>query len=71
MLPGSNYLSCPLVFLWKSTSGVESGSESFTGPDLAFMKEIEELAKGFIETTEKTMALEKLWEESSKFSGKL
>ncbi|POI25690.1 hypothetical protein CIB84_010560, partial [Bambusicola thoracicus] len=51
------------------TSGVESGSESFTGPDLAFMKEIQELAKGFIETTEKTMALEKLWEESSKFSG--
>ncbi|KFQ70087.1 ATP-binding cassette sub-family A member 13, partial [Phaethon lepturus] len=35
------------------------------------MKEIEELAKGFIETTEKAMALEKLWEESSKFSGKL
>ncbi|NXC42709.1 ABCAD protein, partial [Penelope pileata] len=32
------------------------------------MKEIQELAKGFIETTEKTMALEKLWEESSKFS---
>uniref|UniRef100_A0A8V0X811 ATP binding cassette subfamily A member 13 n=1 Tax=Gallus gallus TaxID=9031 RepID=A0A8V0X811_CHICK len=39
----------------------------FTGPDLAFMKEIQELAKGFIETTEKTVALEKLWEESSKF----
>lgn len=36
-----------------------------------FMKEIQELAKGFTETTEKTMALEKLWEESSKFSGKL
>ncbi|KAF1671939.1 ABCAD protein, partial [Pygoscelis papua] len=35
------------------------------------MKEIEELARGFIETTEKTMALEKLWEENSKFSGKL
>ncbi|KFZ67163.1 ATP-binding cassette sub-family A member 13, partial [Podiceps cristatus] len=32
------------------------------------MKEIEELAKGFTETTEKTMALEKLWEENSKFS---
>ncbi|XP_048796564.1 ATP-binding cassette sub-family A member 13 [Lagopus muta] len=51
------------------SSGVESGSESFAGPDLAFMKEIQELAKGFTETTEKTMALEKLWEESSKFSG--
>ncbi|NWU66228.1 ABCAD protein, partial [Pterocles burchelli] len=35
------------------------------------MKEIKELAKGFIDTTEKTMALEKLWEENSKFSGKL
>ncbi|NXP11370.1 ABCAD protein, partial [Thinocorus orbignyianus] len=32
------------------------------------MKDIEELAKGFIETTEKTMALEKLWEDNSKFS---
>ncbi|XP_032298475.1 ATP-binding cassette sub-family A member 13 [Coturnix japonica] len=51
------------------TSAVESGSESFTGPDVALMKEIQELAKGFIETTEKTLALEKLWEESSKFSG--
>ncbi|NWH28658.1 ABCAD protein, partial [Grus americana] len=35
------------------------------------MKKLEELARGFIETTEKTMALEKLWEENSKFSGKL
>ncbi|KFV46433.1 ATP-binding cassette sub-family A member 13, partial [Tyto alba] len=35
------------------------------------MKGIEELAEGFIETTEKAMALEKLWEENSKFSGKL
>ncbi|KFV72039.1 ATP-binding cassette sub-family A member 13, partial [Dryobates pubescens] len=34
------------------------------------MKDIEELSKGFIETTEKTMSLEKLWEENSKFSGK-
>ncbi|KFO98971.1 ATP-binding cassette sub-family A member 13, partial [Calypte anna] len=32
------------------------------------MKEIEELGRGFIEITEKTMALEKLWEENSKFS---
>ncbi|NXW92583.1 ABCAD protein, partial [Alopecoenas beccarii] len=35
------------------------------------MKEIEELARGFIETTEKTVALEKLWEENTKFSGKV
>ncbi|KFV86256.1 ATP-binding cassette sub-family A member 13, partial [Struthio camelus australis] len=32
------------------------------------VKEIQDLAKGFIETTEKVMALEKLWEEDSKFS---
>ncbi|NXM75385.1 ABCAD protein, partial [Serilophus lunatus] len=32
------------------------------------MKEIEELAKEFIDTTEKAMALEKLWEENSRFS---
>ncbi|NWV01158.1 ABCAD protein, partial [Upupa epops] len=33
------------------------------------MKQIEELAKGFIETAEKAMALENLWEENSEFSG--
>ncbi|NWR34900.1 ABCAD protein, partial [Tachuris rubrigastra] len=33
------------------------------------MKEIEELAKEFIDTTEKAMALEKLWEENARFSG--
>ncbi|XP_069709551.1 ATP-binding cassette sub-family A member 13 [Phaenicophaeus curvirostris] len=53
--------------LW--TSGIQSGPEIFMGPDLDFMKEMEDLAKGFIETTEKTMSLEKLWEENSKFSG--
>ncbi|KAM9024213.1 ATP-binding cassette sub-family A member 13 [Ara ararauna] len=51
------------------TAGIQTGPERFTGPDLDFMKEIEELAEGFIETTEKAMALEKLWEENSKFSG--
>nr|XP_038031058.1 ATP-binding cassette sub-family A member 13 [Anas platyrhynchos] len=51
------------------TSGVQDGPESFAGPDLAFLKEIQELAKGFAETTEKALALEKLWEENSKFSG--
>nr|XP_047932357.1 ATP-binding cassette sub-family A member 13 [Anser cygnoides] len=51
------------------TSGVQGGPESFAGPDLAFLKEIQELAKGFAETTEKAVALEKLWEENSKFSG--
>ncbi|NXO03502.1 ABCAD protein, partial [Rhinopomastus cyanomelas] len=35
------------------------------------MKEIEELAKGFIETTEKAMALENLWEEHSELSDKM
>ncbi|XP_064285301.1 ATP-binding cassette sub-family A member 13 isoform X1 [Passer domesticus] len=46
-----------------------SGPERATGPDLDFMKEIEELAKEFIDTTEKAMALEKLWEENSRLSG--
>ncbi|XP_041267626.1 ATP-binding cassette sub-family A member 13 [Onychostruthus taczanowskii] len=46
-----------------------SGSERATGPDLGFMEEIEELAKEFIDTTEKAMALEKLWEENSRLSG--
>ncbi|NWV34511.1 ABCAD protein, partial [Grantiella picta] len=35
------------------------------------MEEIQELAKEFINTTEKAMALEKLWEENSRLSGKL
>ncbi|XP_032538947.1 LOW QUALITY PROTEIN: ATP-binding cassette sub-family A member 13 [Chiroxiphia lanceolata] len=47
----------------------QSGPEKVTGPDLDFMREIEELAKDFIDTTEKAMALEKLWEENSRFSG--
>ncbi|NXQ33600.1 ABCAD protein, partial [Alaudala cheleensis] len=35
------------------------------------MEEIKELAKEFIDTTEKAMALEKLWKENSRLSGKL
>ncbi|NXB45665.1 ABCAD protein, partial [Leucopsar rothschildi] len=35
------------------------------------LEEIEELAKEFIDTTEKAMVLEKLWEENSRLSGKL
>ncbi|NXR42440.1 ABCAD protein, partial [Zosterops hypoxanthus] len=35
------------------------------------MEEIEDLAKEFIDTTEKAMALEKLWEENLRLSGKL
>ncbi|NWY40299.1 ABCAD protein, partial [Sylvia atricapilla] len=35
------------------------------------MEEIEDLAKEFIDTTEKAMTLEKLWEENSRLSGKL
>ncbi|NXO24457.1 ABCAD protein, partial [Cisticola juncidis] len=35
------------------------------------MEEIEDLAKEFINTTEKAMALEKLWEENSRLSGRL
>ncbi|XP_014727841.1 PREDICTED: ATP-binding cassette sub-family A member 13 [Sturnus vulgaris] len=47
----------------------QSGPERATGPDLDFMEEIEELAKEFIDTTEKAMVLEKLWEENSRLSG--
>lgn len=73
LLPVCTYFLCPIFifFCEKSISGIQSGPESFTGPDLDFMKEIEELSRGFIETTEKTMALEKLWEENAKFSGKV
>ncbi|XP_041331810.1 ATP-binding cassette sub-family A member 13 [Pyrgilauda ruficollis] len=51
------------------SASTHSGSERATGPDLGFMEEIEELAKEFIDTTEKAMALEKLWEENSRLSG--
>lgn len=71
LLADCNDVICPFLFPWKSTSGVQDGPESFAGPDLAFLKEIQELAKGFAETTEKALALEKLWEENSKFSGML
>ncbi|XP_063255537.1 ATP-binding cassette sub-family A member 13 [Prinia subflava] len=47
----------------------QSDPERGTGPDLHFMEEIEDLAKEFIDTTEKAMALEKLWEENSRLSG--
>ncbi|XP_064016795.1 ATP-binding cassette sub-family A member 13 [Pogoniulus pusillus] len=49
------------------TAGLQSDPQRLTGPDLDFMKGIEELAKEFTETTEKALSLEKLWEE--KFSG--
>ncbi|XP_057888774.1 ATP-binding cassette sub-family A member 13 [Melospiza georgiana] len=53
----------------RSGASPQSGPERATGPDLDFMEEIEELAKEFIDTTEKAMALEKLWEENSRLSG--
>lgn len=59
-----------LFFLSKSSASPQSGSERATGPDLHFMEEIEDLAKEVINTTEKAMALEKLWEETSRLSGK-
>uniref|UniRef100_A0A8C2TX46 ATP binding cassette subfamily A member 13 n=1 Tax=Coturnix japonica TaxID=93934 RepID=A0A8C2TX46_COTJA len=67
LYPFVRSLFCNVGSRCRNTS-YSNGSESFTGPDVALMKEIQELAKGFIETTEKTLALEKLWEESSKFS---
>lgn len=64
---------CYLSFfsLSKNSASPQSGPERATGPDLDFMEEIEKLAKEFIDTTEKAMALEKLWEENSRLSGKL
>nr|XP_054496659.1 ATP-binding cassette sub-family A member 13 [Agelaius phoeniceus] len=53
----------------RSGASPQSGPERATGPDLDFVEELEELAKEFIDTTEKAMALEKLWEENSRLSG--
>ncbi|XP_074055133.1 ATP-binding cassette sub-family A member 13 [Macrotis lagotis] len=39
------------------------------GTDLVFLENIQELAEGISETMEKAFALQKLWMESSKFSG--
>lgn len=64
------YLTYPF-FLPKNSASPQSGPERAIGPDLDFMEEIEELAKEFIDTTEKAMVLEKLWEENSRLSGKL
>uniref|UniRef100_A0A663MWU2 ATP binding cassette subfamily A member 13 n=1 Tax=Athene cunicularia TaxID=194338 RepID=A0A663MWU2_ATHCN len=69
LYPFMQTLFCNVGSRCKNTSyTTQKNNRRFTGPDLDFMKEIEELAKGFIETTEKAMALEKLWEENSKFS---
>ncbi|XP_074398394.1 ATP-binding cassette sub-family A member 13 [Zonotrichia albicollis] len=53
----------------RSGASPQRGPERATGPDLDFMEEIEGLAKEFIDTTEKAMALEKLWEENLRLSG--
>ncbi|XP_066182901.1 ATP-binding cassette sub-family A member 13 [Sylvia atricapilla] len=53
----------------RSGASPQSGPERAIGPDLHFMEEIEDLAKEFIDTTEKAMTLEKLWEENSRLSG--
>uniref|UniRef100_A0A8B9J0P7 ATP binding cassette subfamily A member 13 n=1 Tax=Amazona collaria TaxID=241587 RepID=A0A8B9J0P7_9PSIT len=66
LYPFMRTLFCNVGSKCKNTSYAtqETNCLRFTGPDLDFMKEIEELAEGFIETTEKAMALEKLWEEN-------
>uniref|UniRef100_A0A674JFQ8 ABC transporter domain-containing protein n=1 Tax=Terrapene triunguis TaxID=2587831 RepID=A0A674JFQ8_9SAUR len=51
-------------------SSFQGGQDSVMGTDLTFLKEIQDFAKGISETSEKAIALQKLWEEESKFSGK-
>ncbi|CAM5092065.1 unnamed protein product [Eretmochelys imbricata] len=50
-------------------SSFQGGQDSMMGTDLTFLKEIQDLAKGISETSEKAIALQKLWEEESKFTG--
>ncbi|TFK08948.1 stanniocalcin-1 [Platysternon megacephalum] len=47
----------------------QGGQDSVMGTDLTFLKEIQDFAKGISETSEKAIALQKLWKEESKFSG--
>lgn len=54
----------------ESASSFQGGQDSMMGTDLTFLKEIQDLAKGISETSKKAIALQKLWEEESKFSGK-
>ncbi|CAM2105874.1 unnamed protein product [Caretta caretta] len=53
----------------ESASSFQGGQDSMMGTDLKFLKEIQDLAKGISETSEKAIALQKLWEEESKFAG--
>nr|XP_041569928.1 ATP-binding cassette sub-family A member 13 [Taeniopygia guttata] len=59
----TNYL--PFKNLYQAISLIK---EQFFVNNIAFIKKIKELAKEFIDTTEKAMALEKLWEENSRLS---
>ncbi|KAM9165595.1 ATP-binding cassette sub-family A member 13 [Pangshura tecta] len=50
-------------------SSLRGGQDSIMGTDLIFLREIQDFANGISETSEKAIALQKLWEEESKFSG--
>ncbi|XP_050793593.1 ATP-binding cassette sub-family A member 13 [Gopherus flavomarginatus] len=50
-------------------SSFRGGQDSIMGTDLTFLREIQDFANGISETSEKAIALQKLWEEESKFSG--
>uniref|UniRef100_A0A8C0G716 ATP binding cassette subfamily A member 13 n=1 Tax=Chelonoidis abingdonii TaxID=106734 RepID=A0A8C0G716_CHEAB len=52
-------------------SSFRGGQDSIMGTDLTFLREIQDFANGISETSEKAIALQKLWEEESKFSGKV
>ncbi|KAH1177253.1 hypothetical protein KIL84_010955, partial [Mauremys mutica] len=50
------------------TSSFRGGQDSIMRTDLTFLREIQDFANGISETSEKAIALQKLWEEESKFS---
>lgn len=55
----------------KRASNFQDGPESLLGNDMAFLKEIQDLAEEILETTEKAIVLQKVWGKESKLSGKL
>ncbi|XP_074842119.1 ATP-binding cassette sub-family A member 13 [Carettochelys insculpta] len=53
------------------TSSFPGSQDSFMGTDLTFLKEIQDLAVGISELSEKATALQKLWKEESNVPGSI
>ncbi|XP_062980238.1 ATP-binding cassette sub-family A member 13 [Elgaria multicarinata webbii] len=51
------------------TSSFQRGQNSIMGMDMTFLKEIQELVQGILETTEKATVLQRLWEEEATLLG--